>query len=263
MSEASPQSSEVPASGTAEGDGAVPAGRGGRLLHRLTVALVLFGGLGFAVAILVTCWSAIGKGLFRLLNSLFGADAVPQALAWLRPLNGEDELVAFGVGFALYAAAPYLMLTRGHITVDLFARRFGPALNRVLVFFGDLLFLIAGWMIFAQQWNLIFKPARTSRGQEPLLNVVLSGDWATVGKRFRDSQETQVLGLEFWPMHIWAELCTGLFVIAALYCTVQSGRAVIAGWRQADAASGSPDLSAPANRKAGHEDPARESVSDD
>lgn len=197
-----------------------------RFVKTFTIWLALIGGLGFAGAILVTCTSAIGKGISRILNNTLGADSIPTALSWIKPIRGEDEIVAFAVGFALFAAIPLAMYARSHVTVDLFEKRFSDWTNRLLDLLGDIFLAVLAWLIFSQQWNLIFKPARVSRGQDPLFDVLLARDWATVAKRFIDNQETQVLGLHYWPMHIWAEFCVGVFLLVSCYCVVRSFRAL-------------------------------------
>ena len=76
-----------------------------------------------------------------------------------------------------------------------------------------------------QQWYLIFKKAR--RSQDPLLDLIFAGDWTTVLGRVRVRDESQILGLKLWPMHILAELCVILFFITAVYCCLRSARALL------------------------------------
>ena len=190
---------------------------------RFATALCLIGGLGLLFAMLATCWSAIGKFALRQFNAVWGPEQVPAALTWVRPLRGEDEVVAFAIGFALFAALPLVTLKRAHISVNLFEPTFGRLGNRILDVLGDLVLLILAYFFVRQQWNLIFKPARTNRGQDPLLDLVHRGDWAQIwDKRFLDSKQTQVMGLEFWPMHVWAELCSLLFFAAALIALLRT-----------------------------------------
>ena len=178
--------------------------------------LCLIGGLGFIVGMIATCWSALGKLGLRQLNALYGPEGVPPALTWIRPLRGEDEVVAFAIAFALFAALPLVTLHRKHIQIDLFQPLFGARLNRVLTLLGDLILLILAYFLVRQQWNLIFRPARSSRGQDPLWDLIWAGEWQVVwGQRFLDDQQTQVMGLAFWPLHVWAELCSVLFFAAA------------------------------------------------
>lgn len=187
-----------------------------RLADRLAIALCALGGLGLLFAVLATCWSAIGKFGLRQFNAIWGPENIPATLAWVRPLRGEDEAVAFAVCFALFAALPLVTLKRAHISVNLFEPAFGRLGNRILDALGDLVLVGLAYFFVRQQWNLIFKPARTSRGQEPLLDLIRHGDWVQIwDKRFIDSKQTQVMGLEFWPLHVWAEVCSILFLMAA------------------------------------------------
>ena len=194
-----------------------------QMADRLATALCILGGMGLIFAFLATCWSAIGKFSLRQFNAIWGPETVPAALSWIGPLRGEDELVAFAVCFALFAALPFVTLKRAHISVNLFEPTFGRLGNRILDTLGDGVLLILAYFFMRQQWNLIFKPARTSRGQEPLLGLIRQGDWAQVwDQRFMDSKRTQVMGLEFWPMHVWAEVCSILFFAAALVALLRT-----------------------------------------
>ena len=193
------------------------------LANRIATLLCLIGGLGLILAVLASCWSAIGKFALRRFNEIWGPGNVPEALAWIRPISGEDEVVAFAIAFVLFAALPFVTLRRAHISIDLFEPAFGRLGNRILDVLGDGVLLILAYFFVRQQWNLIFRPARTSRGQEPLLDLIWQGDWAQIwDKRFLDSKQTQVMGLEFWPFHIWAEFCSVLFFLAALVALMNS-----------------------------------------
>ena len=193
-----------------------------RTLGRLATALCAVGGLGLGFAVLAICWSALGKLGARTLNTALGPENVPQTLSWIKPLGGEKEIVAFAVGFAIFAALPLVTLKRGHIRIDLFVSVFGERLNRLLNLAADLILLALAYIFVRQHWNAIFKPARNnSRVQEDsLLELIFASDWATVwGQRFLDDKQTQVAGLKFWPWHIWAEVCSLVFLaVAALVC---------------------------------------------
>lgn len=193
---------------------------------RLARWLCLGGGLGLILGMVATCWSALGKLGLRQLNAIYGPDGVPAFLTWVRPLRGEDEVVAFAVAFALFAALPLVTLHRKHIQIDLLQPVLGARLNHVLTLVGDLILLILAYFLVRQQWNLIFRPARPSRGQEPLWDLIWAGEWQVIwGQRFLDNQQTQVMGLEFWPLHVWAELCSVLFFAAAAIALLGTLRA--------------------------------------
>lgn len=193
-------------------------------LTQLSTALAVVGGLGLGFAILVTCVSTINKGLSRVFNSTFGANSIPDLLSWIKPISGEDELVAFAIGFALFAACPLLMIKQGHVKIDLLEGYFGARFNRLLDLIGNISFAVIAWLILTNQWFLIFKKARVSRGQDTFIELLISRDWANISKRFLDAKETQVLSLKYWPMHIWAEICVALFFVVACFCVVRSFR---------------------------------------
>ena len=194
-----------------------------RILTWIAYSLCSLGGLGLAFAVLATCWNALGKLSRRFLNWLLGPGQIPDALGWIRPLSGEDEVIAFAVGFTVFAALPILTLKKGHITINLMQPLYSPRFNQFLTLIGDVLMLGIAYMFVRQQWNLIFKPARTSRGQEPLLDLIWAGDWAQIwDKRFLDDRQTQVMGLKFWPWHIYAEICSFIFFMMALYVVIKT-----------------------------------------
>lgn len=101
-----------------------------RLVDRLAVWTALAGGGVLLLLVVMTCISIAGR-----------------ALVWagLRPIPGDFELVEFGVGFAVFAGLPLCHLRRGHASVELFARWFGRAGNRILDLVTDLIVLgVAG-----------------------------------------------------------------------------------------------------------------------
>ena len=159
----------------------------------------------------------------RLVNARLCPENIPDFLAWVQPLSGEDEIVAFAVGFALFAALPLVTLKREHITIGLLQPVYSTQFNRILTLLGDGLMLGLAYLFVRQQWNLIFKPARLSRGQEPLLDLIWAGDWRQIWDvRFLDDKQTQVMGLELWPWHVWAEFCSIIFLIMAAFVVAKS-----------------------------------------
>jgi TRAP-type C4-dicarboxylate transport system permease small subunit len=191
---------------------------------RFAAGLALLGGLGLIFATLVTCVSIILKMLRRLADMFFDSAAVGEALPWLRSILGEEELVTYGVGFALFAALPWVMLRKGHIKIDLFQPVFGERFNRVLDLLGDIALATLAYLILTRQWFLVFKPAR--RKQEPMIDLLTSGDFSGALARLNDADESQVLGLPLWPTYIAAELCVAAFFVVALFCVWRSARAL-------------------------------------
>jgi len=194
-------------------------------MERGAAAIALLGGLGLILAISVTCLSVVLKLVRRSLDAALGRYLETVPWGGIRPVLGEEELVSFAVGFALFAALPWVMLKRGHIRIDLLEPWFGGRLNRWLDLIGDLALTVIAYLIMTQQWYLIFKKAR--RSQDPLLDLIFAGDWATVLGRVRVRDESQILGLKLWPLHIVAEVCVILFFITAVYCCLRSARALL------------------------------------
>lgn len=196
-----------------------------RWIERVAAGVALVGGLGLIFAVAVTCLSVVLKALRRSLDSFFGGFFETMPWGGLRPVLGEEELVSYAVGFALFSALPWVMLKKGHIRIDLLEPYFGGRLNRWLDVAGDLALLLIAYLIMTQQWYLIIKKAR--RSQEPLLDLLFAGDWAQALGRVRVRDESQILGLKLWPMHVVAEVCVILFFITAAFCCVRSARALI------------------------------------
>lgn len=188
----------------------------------LAAGLALIGGAGLLFATAVTCTSILLKLIRRFADALFGAGPVGEALPWLSAILGEEELVTYGVGFALFAALPWVMIQKGHIKIDLFEPVFGLRFNRILDLLGDLVLASLAYLILTRQWFLIFQKARGSKAS--LSELLLQGDFAEAVDRIRMSQESQILGLPLWPTYIVAELCVIVFFIVACFCVLRSAR---------------------------------------
>jgi len=187
---------------------------------RLSVGLALIGGSGLIFATILTCASIILKMTRRLMDRIYGAANSPEILDWVRPILGEEELVQYAVGFSLFAVLPYVMMRRGHVTIDLFEPYFGRIGNRVLELLGDLALATIAYLLMTRQWFLIFKKARRD---DPLWGeLFIRGDWGEIGDRLRDSQESQIIGLPLWPTYIVTEFCTVVFFLVAVFCVIRS-----------------------------------------
>lgn len=199
-----------------------------RLEHRivrLSIGLALLGGAGLIIATVITCVSILLKVGRRAIDAAYGANAAPSALEWVTPILGEEELVQFAVGAALFAALPYVMLRRGHIRVDLLQPLFGDRLNRLLDLLGDVAIAVIAYLIMTRQWFLIFKKPR---GDNPLwIELLITGEWPEIMDRLRDSQETQIIGIKLWPSYVVAEICVAAFFCVAIFCVAKSVRALL------------------------------------
>ena len=191
-----------------------------QLLTVVTSGLAVVGGLGLLVAILVTCVSVAFKVTRRALDALVANFLDSANWQGIKPILGEEELVQYAVGIALFSALPWAMLAKSHIRIDIFQPLFGRVMNRVLNFVADASLAFVAYMIMTRQWFLIFKKARGT--QDALLDLVLTGDWPTVFSRIQQNHETQILSLKLWPFYVFAEFCIALFFIVAMYCSFRS-----------------------------------------
>lgn len=193
-----------------------------RIATHVATGLAVIGGLGLIFATIVTCISIVFKLLRRSVDTVTGTTA--EILPWAHAILGEEELVTYGVGFALFAALPWVMLQRGHIKIDLFAASFSPRFNKILDLLGDVILAALAYLIMTRQWFLIFRKAR--RSEESLIDTLLQGDIAGVMSRMQSSQESQILGVPLWPTYIVAEICVVIFFFVALFCVWRSLRAL-------------------------------------
>jgi len=191
------------------------------LVRQSCIAVAVIGGFGLIATTILTCISILLKLIRRMMAAV---DWTPEALSWVRPILGEEELVQYGVALALFAALPYVMYSKGHITVDLFTSVFGSRFNRVLDLVGDAVLAVLAYLLFTRQWTLLFKPARGD--DAPWATEILAGNWAEIADRLRDNQESQILGLKLWPTYLAAELLTAMFLAVAVFCVLRSARAL-------------------------------------
>ncbi len=196
-----------------------------QVVTRFAAGLALLGGMGLLAATAVTCASILLKLARRLLDMAFDPITVGEAVPWLHAILGEEELVTYGVGLALFAALPWVMINKGHIRIDLFETAFSAQFNKFLDVVSDICLAVLAYLILTRQWFLIFKKARGSK--DPLLDVLLQGDLAQAADRVRSSQESQILGVPLWPTWVVAEICVFAFFIVACFCVLRSTRAFL------------------------------------
>lgn len=189
---------------------------------KLSAGLALVGGVGLILATLVTCVSILLKLAGRLRDSIFGAAAAGDVSSWLRPILGEEELVTYCVGFALFAALPWVMFNRGHIKIDLLEPVFSRRVNLVLNALGDLVLAVIAYLILTRQWFMIFKKTRGSK--EPAIDLLLRGEFGQAADLIRSAQVSQILGIPLWPTYIVAEFSVFVFFLVACFCVVRAVR---------------------------------------
>lgn len=195
-----------------------------QFVQKTCIGVAVIGGLGLLLATLVTCLSIVLKLLRRGMEAIEWA---PSGFDWVRPILGEEEIVQYAVATALFAALPYVVYAKGHITIDLFKNTFGPRMNQMLDLLGDVMLCVLAYLLFSRQWTLLFSPARG--GDRLWLTEALSGNWAEIADRLRDRPESQILGIKLWPTYLMAEVLTALFFMVALFCVARSLRAFRTG----------------------------------
>lgn len=198
-----------------------------RVVARLCKCVAVLGGLGLLFAICVTCVSIVLKITRRALDSTLGHLPSGDAWAAIRPILGEEELVQYAVGLALFAALPWAAYTRAHIKVDFFEPRFGERFNKLLDLLGDLLFMALAYLILTRQWYKIFKKPR--RNSESELELLFRGDFTAFLSRIRAADETQILGIKLWPLYSVAEFLLLIFFLVTVFCVIRSARALASG----------------------------------
>lgn len=191
---------------------------------RVASGMALVGGMGLLFATASTCVSIILKMIRRTLDATASEIIDPEIWSFIRPILGEEELVQYGVGFALFTVLPLVMIRRGHIKVNLFESRFGTGTNRLLDLLGDIALTAIAYLIMTRQWGLII--SKTRRNQETVIELLFKGDFTALTDRVRTAQETQILGLPLWPFYIVAEICIIVFFVVAVFCVIRSMRAL-------------------------------------
>lgn len=193
-------------------------------VKRFSAGFAILGGIGLFFATCATCISIILKMAGRVVTAMTGC--LPDSFNWLRPILGQEELVTYGVGVALFAALPWVIIQKGHIKIDLFEPLFNRTFNKILNLAGDIALAALAYLILTRQWFLIFKPAR--RSQESTTSLFLQGDMAGIVDRMRMSQESQILGLPLWPTYIVAEIRVIAFFVVACFCVLRSAKDLFA-----------------------------------
>ncbi len=82
------------------------------LFQRGAAFIAVLGGLGLIFATILTCVSILLKLIRRGLDATLGALYEEVPWAFIRPILGEEELVTWGVGLALFSALPWVMIEK-------------------------------------------------------------------------------------------------------------------------------------------------------
>lgn len=107
----------------------------GRVLHRVSKWLAIFGGIVLSAMAVLTTISVTSRAVF------------------LQPIPGDFELVAIGTGISVFAFLPWCQMVRGNVLVDFFL---SPAPVRVHILtdiVGGLTYLAIATIL---TWRMIF-----------------------------------------------------------------------------------------------------------
>lgn len=155
-----------------------------RGIHFLAKSMALIGGAVLIAVIITTCLSITGRALIW---------------AGLGPIQGDFEIVEFGVGFAIFAFLPWCQYARGHARVDLFTPLYGPGMNRVIDLIADIMMFAAAYII---AWRL----------------------WIGMLDKQRYTETSFILQLPVWMAYAAACIGAVVFVIVAAFCILRSAR---------------------------------------
>ena len=113
-------------------------------LNKITAAtaraFALIGGAVLLLMVVMTILSVIGRGI-----NAYG----------LGPIPGDFELVEFASAFVIFWILPWAQISNGHVAVDVLARHFPKALNRIIEVISQSLIVVMAVFI-ARQLTLGF-----------------------------------------------------------------------------------------------------------
>ncbi|WP_425041033.1 TRAP transporter small permease [Primorskyibacter sp. S187A] len=98
-------------------------------MRRVAQTMAIVGGVVLSSLVVLVCLSILG----RELGAAFPASG-------LAPITGDFELVEAGMAFAIFCFLPLCQIEQGHAVVDVFTSKFGPRLQRALIWVSDILF---------------------------------------------------------------------------------------------------------------------------
>jgi TRAP-type C4-dicarboxylate transport system permease small subunit len=108
-----------------------------RMVHGLSYAVAVVGGLALTAIILMVCLSILGRTASGFLYSgfvtQFAPDLANSLLAMgVGPVRGDYELLELGMAFCIFCFLPYCQVTSGHATVDIFTSGLSERFKRYL-----------------------------------------------------------------------------------------------------------------------------------
>lgn len=141
-----------------------------------------------------------------------------------QPVPGDYELVANGVGLAVFGFLPLCQLKRGHVTVDILIGLFPLRLQAFFGLIGDLLIAIVSLVLLRQLWFGFGE--KFPFGSDGLRDAL------GMGYKPFFPETTYELELPIWMLYGTALFGAALFALASLYTVWRSLNWVLDGQEQ-------------------------------
>lgn len=179
----------------------------GRVIARIARALALCGGVILCAIAGMVVVSILGRQFDGLW--VFG------------PIRGDYELVEAGTAIAVFAFLPWCQINRGHVSVDLVARRLPVRLGAVLAFIAEALIAAVAFVIV---WRLYL-----GFGEKfPYGGDAVRGAFG-LGPRPFFAETTYELEIASWIPYAASLVGAALFFVTALYTVWRAFNGMLAG----------------------------------
>ncbi len=177
--------------------------RTGEVIERISQVFAYGGGILLSAVAIMTVVSIIGR---QVIN---------------QPVPGDYELVANGVGLAVFGFLPLCQLKRGHVTVDILIGLFPLRLQAFLGFIGDLLIAIVSIVLLRQLWFGFGE--KFPYGSDAMREVL------GMGYRPFFPETTYELEIPIWLLYGAALFGAALFALVSVYTVWRSLNWVLDG----------------------------------
>jgi len=175
----------------------------GRVVEHISKIFAYGGGLILSGVAVMTVISIIGR---QVIN---------------QPVPGDYELVANGVGLAVFGFLPLCQLKRGHVTVDILIGLFPPRAQAFFGFVGDLLVAIVSLVLLRQLW--LGFGEKFPYGSDALREVL------GMGYKPFFPETTYELEIPIWLLYGTALFGAALFAVVSIYTVWRSLNWVLDG----------------------------------
>lgn len=116
-----------------------------RMVHGISYAVAVVGGLALTAIIFMVCLSILGRTASGFLYSSFMTAQMPELANTLLamgvgPVRGDYELLELGMAFCIFCFLPYCQVTSGHASVDIFTAGLNERAKRLLQMVIEIIF---------------------------------------------------------------------------------------------------------------------------